>query len=386
MSRRAIREMLMGPKKRTLDRPWVLPVSMAAILALGVGLGIGIGLLAGRRTPPPSAGQAVVAQAAPVVPAEVAPPVASLPSRRAEGGRDEDGPLVAPPSVVPVVPPPAARPEAGPIPAPTGAAPSAAEPAALIAPQPPVARGGMQPAWLRYAVPSPRVAGRPMIAVVIDDLGLDRKRTERVSNLHGPLTLSFMTYAHDLDQQTALARAHGHELMVHMPMQPMNASYDAGPEVLNVGLSADELRRRIEWGLSRFPGFVGVNNHMGSRFTANPAGMAVVMQELSRHGLMFLDSVTTGKTVAAEAARAAGVPFASRQVFLDNTQSVASVRAQLEQVEEIARRHGAAIAIGHPHDATIAALSAWLPTLAAHGFVLVPVTTIVQDSGRRHQG
>ena len=356
----------MGPKKGALDRPWVLPVSMAAVLVLGVGLGICVGVWAGRHPPPPAAAAA---------PAESnsAPADPSPPAESPTPGRDEDGPLLAPPSVVPVLPPPPARPQAAPPPA-----------AALIAP-PPNARGGVQqPAWLRFAVPPPKAGGRPMIAVVIDDLGLDRKRTERVSGLHGPLTLSFMTYAQDLEQQTALAHAHGHELMVHMPMQPMNGSYDAGPEVLNVGLPPDELRRRVDWGLSRFPGFVGVNNHMGSRFTADPAGMAVVMQELSRHGLMFLDSVTTAKTVAAEAARAAGVPFAARQVFLDNTQSVASVRAQLDQVEQIARRHGAAIAIGHPHDSTIAALTAWLPTLAAHGFVLVPVTAIVRSGS--HQG
>ncbi len=359
MSRRAIRDMLMGPPRRPMTRKWAVPAAMAAVLAVGLGLGVGLGLLAGHKPAP----RPVVVAAADVV----SPPPAVA---------GDDGPLVVAPTVVPPTgaPSPLARPEDR-----AAAGDGATRDAALIVPQPPVSKAGAPPPeWVRYAVPAPPVGGRPMIAVVIDDLGLDKRRTERVIALRGPLTLAFMTYAEDLDQQTEAAHAHGHELMVHMPMQPTNASLNAGPEVLEVGLPIGELRRRIEWGLSRFHGYVGINNHMGSRFTADGPGMEVVMRELAGRGLMFLDSVTTGKSVAAEVARQAGVPFAARQVFLDNTQTEASIRAQLDEVEQIARRHGSAIAIGHPHDATIAALSAWLPTLAAHGFALVPVTAIVE--------
>jgi len=350
LSRYQIRQMLMKPKKSPLDRPGALPVLMAAVLAVGIGLGAGIGLFA--KAPPP------------VIHGDeaTAPPAAAhqvvLP------GAEDDGPPEV--AAFPPSPPPPPRPEAD---------EASTQPAALLVPPP---RGDATPAWIRYAVPSPRVAGRPMIAVVIDDLGLDRHRAERVIALRGPLTLAFMTYAEDLDRQTEAAHARGHELMVHMPMQPVNGAFNAGPEALAVDLPPEELRRRIGWGLSRFHGFVGVNNHMGSRFTADPAGMRVVMEELSRRGLMFLDSVTTEKSVADEAARRNHVPFAARQIFLDNQQSVASVRAQLEKAEAWARRHGSAIAIGHPHDVTIEALAAWLPTLEGKGFALVPVTTMVK--------
>ncbi|MBF0563402.1 MAG: divergent polysaccharide deacetylase family protein, partial [Alphaproteobacteria bacterium] len=224
------------------------------------------------------------------------------------------------------------------------------------------------------------------IAVVIDDLGLDKRRTERVAGLKAPLTLAFMTYAEDLDHQADNAHAHGHELMVHMPMQPMDGAINAGSDALTVDLSSEELRRRIGWGLSRFKGFVGVNNHMGSRFTADTAGMRVVMEELSRRGLMFLDSVTTEKSVADEAARRFHVPFAARQIFLDNQSTAASVRGQLEKTEALARRHGFAIAIGHPRDATIEALASWLPSLEHRGFVLVPVTTVVKAAAAAPRG
>jgi polysaccharide deacetylase 2 family uncharacterized protein YibQ len=249
---------------------------------------------------------------------------------------------------------------------------------AATAARPPAALKGVQPAWLRYAVPPPAAGGRPMIAVVIDDLGLDRRRSDRVAALKGPLTLAYMTYAPDVLRQAAAARARGHELLVHVPMEPQAASYDPGPDVLTVGLAPDELRRRLQYGLSRFDAFVGINNHMGSRFTAHGPGMRVVMEELRERGLLFLDSVTSGKTVGPETARQTGVPYAARNVFLDNDPDAASVRRQLAKTEEMARKNGYAIAIGHPHDGTIEAIAGWLGAVEQKGFVLVPVSTIVR--------
>ena len=220
-----------------------------------------------------------------------------------------------------------------------------------------------------------------MIAVVIDDLGVDKRRSEKVLPLRAPLTLAFMTYAEDLPKLTQAARHRGHELMLHVPMQPQGESWDPGPDVLEVGVQPEENRRRLDWGLDRFDGFVGINNHMGSRYTGDRVGMRVVMEELKKRGLMFLDSVTTEKSVAPELAKNYGVPFAARNVFIDNEQSVAAVMAQLQKAEAYARKHGAAIAIGHPHDSTIEALQQWLPGLDAKGFVLVPVTAIVKAQG-----
>ncbi len=240
-----------------------------------------------------------------------------------------------------------------------------------------------EPTWLRNAVPAPDPQGRPMIAVVVDDLGLDRRNADRVARLPGPLTLAFMTYANDVAVQARAARAAGHELLVHVPMQPVDDGLTPGFNVLRPDLSPDELRRRIDWALSRFDGYVGINNHMGSRFTADDAAMSVLFAELHRRGLLFLDSRTTAATVGdAEAARY-DVPFARRNVFLDNESSADAVWSQLTRVEEEARRAGFAVAIGHPHDGTIDALQRWLPTLAARGFALVPVSAIAKQNLNR---
>jgi polysaccharide deacetylase 2 family uncharacterized protein YibQ len=233
-------------------------------------------------------------------------------------------------------------------------------------------------AWERNAVTVRDPAGHPMIAVVIDDLGLDRRNTVRAIRLPGPLTLAFMTYAEQLGRQTSQAHAAGHELLVHFPMEPKDADFDTGPMALTRDLSDDQIRRRVRWGLDRFEGYVGVNNHMGSAFTEDARGMAIVLEEVRKRGLLFLDSITTERSVGKSLAASLGVPFAARHVFLDNVRETTAVEARLLDVERIARSQGYAIAIGHPHNATIDALNAWLPDLAAKGFALVPLSLIVK--------
>lgn len=359
--------MLMGHKQPLWERPSVLVALMVGVLVLGLLVGIGVGRWSGKAPVPPSAARVEQAPA-PVIAAETPPKPA-----------DPDEPE----ETRPLIQPPPPRPDPGSTEAlELGHASEVVVVTRPSVPSPPLPAAKLPPpgvaVWLRNAVPSPKVNGRPMIAVIIDDLGVDRRRSERVAALKGPLTLSYMTYADDLARQTQDAKAHGHELMVHVPMQPQSASYDPGQEVLEVGHSAEEIRRRLEWGLSRFDGYVAINNHMGSRFTSEAAGMRVVMGELRRRGLAFVDSVTSEKTVGGEVARQFGVPFATRHVFLDNDLGVSHVRAQLAKTEAYARKHGFAIAIGHPHDGTIEALSGWIGGLEAKGLVLVPVTAIIK--------
>jgi len=238
---------------------------------------------------------------------------------------------------------------------------------------------GSQPAWQRFAVPVAGPGARPIIAIVLDDLGLNRAGTNRAIDLPAPLTLAFMTYAEGLPCMAERARRAGHELMLHMPMAPRDSAYDPGPNVLRIDLAPGELVRRLDWGLGRFEGFVGVNNHMGSRFTASPEGMAPVMAALRARGLLFLDSMTSAASVGGVMARRAGVPYAKRDVFLDNEWSDrAAIAQQFARLEAVARRNGSAVGIGHPHRATLDVLARWLPEARARGFAIVPVSAIVR--------
>ncbi|HYC12703.1 MAG TPA: divergent polysaccharide deacetylase family protein, partial [Stellaceae bacterium] len=209
----------------------------------------------------------------------------------------------------------APRPATPPPPAASASTASATPAPPPVPPVPPVS--SEEPAWLRFAVPAAAADGRARVAVIIDDMGLDRARGERVMALPGPLTLSFLAYARDLPQQAAIAHRNGHELMVHVPMEPMGHLLVPDPNQLDVAMSREEVLTRLRWDLSRFEGYVGINNHMGSRFTSDAPAMRPVLEELKARGLLFIDSRTSASTTGAEVARELGVPNASRDVFLD---------------------------------------------------------------------
>ncbi|MEM7124194.1 MAG: divergent polysaccharide deacetylase family protein [Pseudomonadota bacterium] len=217
----------------------------------------------------------------------------------------------------------------------------------------------------------------PVIAIVIDDLGLNRRQTAAITALPGPLTMAFIPYAGDLAGQTAAARASGHEIFLHLPMEPIDGNKNPGPNALLASLSDAELQARLVDNLDRFTGYVGVNNHMGSRLTQDGGAMAIVMAELKHRDLMFLDSVTIGRSIAHHTAVTFGVPSAERDVFLDNVPDVPSIMRQLAALEAVANRRGYAIAIGHPHQATVAALAQWLPDAVSRGFRIVPASEII---------
>ncbi len=275
-------------------------------------------------------------------------------------------PAVAAPAPAATQPPPTAQPTtAPPTTTPLTTTPTTTQPPATL------------PAWKRFAAVTPDIGDRPVIAIVLDDVGLNPARARRSIALPGPITIALLPYGRGLPALAAEARQSGHELLVHMPMEPLGADKDPGPNALLVDLPAGERARRLDWNLSRFSGYVGINNHMGSRFTASSDHMRPVMRELKSRGLLFLDSITSVGSVAGRVASESGVPTATRDIFLDHHLSMPQIRRQLRAVERMAQRQGHAVAIGHPHAETLQALEAWLPTLRDRGFVLVPVSAIV---------
>lgn len=220
-------------------------------------------------------------------------------------------------------------------------------------------------------------AGAPVIAIIIDDVGLDHKRSARAVRLPGAVTLAYLPYSRHLREQTAAAAAAGHELMVHLPMQPEKAGIDAGPDYLGTDLGPDEIARRVDKNLNAFDGYVAVNNHMGSQFTQDRARLSILMTALKARGAMFIDSKTSSQSIAEKVAGEYGLPASHRDVFIDHVDDVAYVRAALLKIEQFARRNGSAIAIGHPKDVTLSALEAWLPALQEKGFRLVPVSEAI---------
>lgn len=250
------------------------------------------------------------------------------------------------------------------------------------------------PAWLAEAVrfgsgAKPPLRGvaadvpemkRPVIAICIDDLGEDLAGTDKAMALPREVALSFLPYADSTPFLAEAAAARGHLVLAHVPMQAMGRE-NPGPMALKSGMAPDEIARRLGWSLSRVPGLVGINNHEGSRFTADANGLRPVMETLRARHLFFFDSRTGPDSQVEAAGRAAGVMTAGRDVFLDDDQSPAAVRAQLESLAAAARRNGVAIAIGHPHDVTLKLLAAWLAK--DHGVTLVPLDEAIRLKSQR---
>ncbi len=280
--------------------------------------------------------------------------------------------LIPPPVGTPAAAPdPVAHPVMGP---PASSLPASSPPASSSpAPaQPPEAL----PAWLRLGVPAPAAEGRPTIAIMIDDMGLNRVQSDRAIHLPAPVTLSWMPYAPNVTEQAALGAAHGHETMLHMNMEALGRT-DPGPDSMRTWLPAETNLAYLRHALDRLPNAVGLNQHEGSVASLSVPLMDTVMGELKARDLLFVDSLTIPHSVALRRAEAAGVPAVGRDIFLDNSPEPNAIRAQIAAVEAIARRNGHAIAIGHPRQTTMDALSAYLPTAAAHGFVLWPVSATV---------
>jgi polysaccharide deacetylase 2 family uncharacterized protein YibQ len=409
----------LGDMRPVFGRLRIAPptVSRRQMIGGGIGIfagGIGLGVLLGRLTHPPTPEPARVAEAPASRLAEAQPPVqfmeeeplpqdvyippseplvAEAPPIPTEKPPVPAAPAPAPPpvalnepSVFHHAPAPVAIPEAPPepapiphpVPPPRSAQTSPAQTSPSI-----VASASGGPTWLRNARPFVEASGQPVMAIVIDDLGLDQNRTRQAIGLDGNVTLAFMTYAEKLPQWREAAHDAKHELLVHVPMQPLSPTIDPGPNALTTSLSDAAITQRLRWGLDRLDGYVGANNHMGSRFTEDAAGMRIVMEELKSRGLLFLDSRTTPRSACPDVAAANGLPFVSRNVFLDDETTVDGVRRQLQILEGVARKHGSAIGIGHPHDATLAVLAQYLPGAASRGIAVLPLTSVMRHAVAR---
>ncbi len=230
----------------------------------------------------------------------------------------------------------------------------------------------------KMVIHEPPPGNKPRIAIIIDDMGLSHERAVEVMKLPKPLTLAFLPYAPHLDKTTREAKSYGHELMIHVPMEPLNEKLDPGPHVLRTDMNKEQLEKALDDSFNSFSGYSGINNHMGSKLTQDKEALEIVMEELKKRHLFFIDSKTFHSSVAAAVARDSGIPYNERDVFLDHEPTHEFAVKALSHTEEIARQRGYAIAIGHPKPETIKALKEWIPTLKKKGIELVPVSTLLK--------
>jgi polysaccharide deacetylase 2 family uncharacterized protein YibQ len=244
--------------------------------------------------------------------------------------------------------------------------------------EPEPAGGRVVPAATEAVPPAGSHGAR--VALVIDDLGHDVADLRPLEALGVPVTYSVLPYEPQTPQVVAELRRRKAEILLHLPMEPVHGQ-NPGPGALLQGMSDGELRQKTEEALKAVPGAVGVNNHMGSLLSSEEGPMNAVLSVLAERNLFFLDSRTSAESVGYKVALGLGVPAAERQVFLDGDESPEAIHAQFQRLLALARARGSAIAIGHPHPETLAALSREVPKAKAEGFELVPVSYLLTRAG-----
>lgn len=223
----------------------------------------------------------------------------------------------------------------------------------------------------------PASSAKKLIAIVIDDMGINKKRTTEINEIKAPITASFLTYGTQLAEQVQASKDSGHEIILHIPMEPYSAANTA-PDQLLVNMSNEQIADRFEEMLQKIDGLKGGNNHMGSKFTENREKLAVVMKILKEKNMFFLDSKTSIKAVGCEVAAKYDVDCTNRDVFLDNENNFEYITGQLKRTERIAQNKGYAIAIGHPKSETVKALQNWLKNLDKDKFETVTISELLK--------
>lgn len=240
--------------------------------------------------------------------------------------------------------------------------------------------------WLKDADGKPK----PRIAFVLSELGLAPIAAEEIiKKLPPAITLSFSPYAkpRSLEYLSALARANGHEVMLDLPLEPIDfPQRDPGPKALLTALEPKENLDRLTWSLNRTTGYVGVAVWMGSRFVASPRQMRPLYEAIHERGLIVLDNAEREDSLSLELAGEFGVPTVSSHRYVDvPLASRDAIDARLAQIERIALQFGSAVAMGRPFPVTVERLAEWSADLEKRGIILVPITVLAEEAGRQQK-
>jgi polysaccharide deacetylase 2 family uncharacterized protein YibQ len=248
-------------------------------------------------------------------------------------------------------------------------------------PTPPPAPRAPRPERPRAAPPTPaRSPAAPVARVVIifDDAGGSLEDVEAIIGIGRPVTVAVLPGLAFSAEVARRARAAGLEVLLHLPIEATADNDKLGPGAVRVAMSDDEIRDVVRTGLASVPGAVGVNNHMGSRGTADARIMRAVLDVVRERGLIFVDSRTTKETVAEALAAEMGVPTTRRHVFLDNQDDEGAIRGEVRRLIALARERGEAVAIGHAPRRTPRVIAGMLEEFDRQGVQFVPLSALVR--------
>lgn len=212
------------------------------------------------------------------------------------------------------------------------------------------------PATTVPAQKSPNAVPLPLVSIIIDDMGFKDGICADLLALDLNLSFAFLPFGPNTATQLAEARRKNRDILLHLPMEPQDSKWTPGTGALLTRMSGKQIQATLARDIAAVPHAIGVNNHMGSSFTENRAAMRACLALLKENNLFFLDSLTSAGSVGFAMAKEMGLKTAQRDIFIDNSQNAQQVMKQLDTLISLARQRGSAIAIGHPHQATLDAL------------------------------
>ena len=235
--------------------------------------------------------------------------------------------------------------------------------------------GSCIPAVAEMFVPPATPA--PRIALIIDDIGFSLRRAELFLAAGIPITFSILPRLYWSAASARALHEYGHEIMLHQPMEPFNAQVDPGPGAIFVNDGPQRVHDVVAENIAALPHVVGVNNHMGSRYTQSPLKMDQALDAIRSSKLFFVDSLTTGRSTAFSRARQMGLGALRRDLFLDTQPDAASVLGQMNRLTTIAVKYGRAIGIGHPRPETLEGIQRFLDTPASRAVEFVHISRML---------
>lgn len=223
-----------------------------------------------------------------------------------------------------------------------------------------------------------RLSGRPKMIFLIDDIGYHLEHEQLLHDLGDDVVYAILPLLPYSAHFSKMGYQRGADVILHLPLQTINGTVP-GRGLITAQMSENQIREMLARNLASVPHHIGSNNHMGSLGTSDPYIMRVILSEIKRRNLFFIDSVTTSKSVVSPIARELGVRHMKRDIFLDNVDTIQAIKNQVLEQKEISRQQGYAIGIGHYRSTTLSVLKEMIPQLKSEGYEVVSLTELMRD-------
>lgn len=219
------------------------------------------------------------------------------------------------------------------------------------------------------------------VAIVIGGLGLSQTGTQRaIEDLPGEITFAFAASGNSLQRWMQEARRKGHELLIQIPMEPLDyPANDPGPLTLVTADGTKANLNRLHEAMGKITNYTGIVNYLGAGYLSNPSAVEPVLRDMAKRGLLFLDDGSSARTVTEKVAKPLNAPYAFADITIDGQLDRQAILRKLDELERVAQRKGTAIGMGSAFDETIDAVAEWTKEAQGRGIEIVGVASLVSD-------